>query len=185
MRGSRGVRGSSALQGVPQAWVVASAPAQLQMLADFKPVSVSTPQGNDDLQAREVSFVSGDNDAVICFSDCGDDHGPRGTPQNRPMRVTSKPANESAAGQSLLYLAEGGFGNDLSRLDPTSTCILARPGRRIRLRWEATGAPFQAPEWRGRSPPRDGHSGWKAINPRGAGTASPHQTKLLCFDCSA
>ena len=37
---------------------------------------------------------------------------PRGTPQNRPMRVTSKPANESEAGQSLLYLAEGGFGND-------------------------------------------------------------------------
>src|ERR1019366_3976128 len=32
------------------------------------------PQGVDDLQAREVSFVFGDNHAIIRFSDCGNDH---------------------------------------------------------------------------------------------------------------
>src|SRR5439155_16086731 len=31
-------------------------------------------QGIDDLQAREVSFVFGDDHAIIRFSDCGDDH---------------------------------------------------------------------------------------------------------------
>src|ERR1035437_3489527 len=32
------------------------------------------PQGVDELQAREVSFVFGDNHAIIRFSDCGNDH---------------------------------------------------------------------------------------------------------------
>jgi transposase len=35
---------------------------------------------------------------------------PRGTPQNRPMRDTSKPANGTVAGQPLLYLAGGSSG---------------------------------------------------------------------------
>jgi hypothetical protein len=30
---------------------------------------------------------------------------PRGTPENRPMRDTSKPANGAEAGQALLYPA--------------------------------------------------------------------------------
>jgi hypothetical protein len=36
---------------------------------------------------------------------------PRGTLQNRPMRDTSKPANETESGQALLYLAGGPSGN--------------------------------------------------------------------------
>jgi hypothetical protein len=40
---------------------------------------------------------------------------PRGSLQNRPMRVTSKPANEREAGQDLLYLAGGLAGNSFLR----------------------------------------------------------------------
>jgi hypothetical protein len=35
---------------------------------------------------------------------------PRGTPENRPMRDTSKPANEREARQALLYPASGAAG---------------------------------------------------------------------------
>ena len=35
---------------------------------------------------------------------------PRGTPENRPMRDTSKPANGREAGQALLYPTCGGTG---------------------------------------------------------------------------
>ena len=37
--------------------------------------------------------------------------GPRGTLQNRPMRDTSKPANETGPGQELLYLVGDCSGN--------------------------------------------------------------------------
>src|ERR1017187_9964153 len=43
----------------------------------FRPSSrslVTAPQGIDDLQAREVFFVFGDNHAIIRFGDCGNDH---------------------------------------------------------------------------------------------------------------
>jgi hypothetical protein len=36
---------------------------------------------------------------------------PRGTLQNRPMRDTSKPANETESGQELLYLVGDRSGN--------------------------------------------------------------------------
>lgn len=39
---------------------------------------------------------------------------PRGTPQNRPMKDTSKAANEHEAGQGLLYLAVVVSGNSFS-----------------------------------------------------------------------
>jgi hypothetical protein len=39
------------------------------------------------------------------------DRNPRGSPQNRPMRVTSKPANGADSEQELLYPADGGSGN--------------------------------------------------------------------------
>lgn len=39
---------------------------------------------------------------------------PRGTPENRPMRDTSKPANGTGAGQALLYRAELPSGNSFS-----------------------------------------------------------------------
>lgn len=41
---------------------------------------------------------------------------PRGTSENRPMRDTSKPANECEAGQGLLYLAGVGAGNSFSTI---------------------------------------------------------------------
>jgi hypothetical protein len=44
-----------------------------------------------------------------------DEERPRGSLQNRPMRVTSKPANEREAGQDLLYLAGGLAGNSFLR----------------------------------------------------------------------
>ena len=53
--------------------------------------------------------------------------------------------------------------------------ILTSPGRRIRQRRDATGAPTQRPEWLGaaQAAPASCHSGAKAINPRGLGTESP------------
>src|ERR1035437_2004183 len=62
------------------------------------------PQGVDDLQAREVSFVFGDNHAIIRFSDCGNDHvegapGPPFLPCRRPSAAPrpSRPFRRTGA----------------------------------------------------------------------------------------
>ena len=58
---------------------------------------------------------------LVCLSvaafaqDVQFDYDPRGTPENRPMRDTSKPANEREAGQVMLYLASGAAGNSFFR----------------------------------------------------------------------
>jgi hypothetical protein len=83
--------------------------------------------------------------------DTGD---PRGTSENRPMRDTSKPANECEAGQGLLYLAGGGDGNSFSTIRLASIYTGST--------WAEDTAPqgcdrsaVQGPEWRGRlRPPR-------------------------------
>src|ERR1017187_892183 len=51
------------------------------------------PQGVDDLQAREVLFVFGDNHAMIRFSDCGNDHveGAPGPPLCRAVGHQPRP----------------------------------------------------------------------------------------------
>ena len=53
-------------------------------------------------------------DDIRIASGYGLGNGPRGTPQNRPMKVASKAANEHEAGQELLYLAGVVSGNSFS-----------------------------------------------------------------------
>ena len=85
---------------------------------------------------------------------------PRGTPENRPMRDTSKPANgrdqnkgcytSPAVRPAILFFCYG-------PIRP----ILAAPGRRIRLRRDATGAPLQVPAYHAGRRRRPGLSiGW-------------------------
>ena len=52
-----------------------------------KPLSSVRPQRIDDLQASEVSFVFGDNHAIVRFSDRGNDHveGATGPPLRRAV----------------------------------------------------------------------------------------------------
>ena len=58
-------------------------------------------------------------DYSLAMSNWGSVHAstsfPRGSPQNRPTRVTSKPANGREAGQELLYRAGSVVGNSFSR----------------------------------------------------------------------
>ena len=61
------------------------------------------------------------------------------TLQNRP---TERNQNKS------IYTLRGAFGQTFFA-DWLSELILALPGRRIRQRRDATGAPTQRPEWRG------------------------------------
>jgi hypothetical protein len=76
---------------------------------------------------------------------------PRWTSENRPSADTSKPANGAEPEQQYLYPAGDRAGKQFSH----TRLILISPGRRIRQRWEATGAPTQRPEWWGRFlPPR-------------------------------
>jgi hypothetical protein len=91
---------------------------------------------------------------------------------------TSKPANGAEPEQEYLYPAGGRSGKIFLRARPGGF-ILSSPGRRIRRRRDATGAPTQRPEWLGgASRPFCQHSGAKAINPRGLGTESPSKK---CF----
>ena len=79
---------------------------------------------------------------------------PRGSLQNRPMRITSKPANEREARQAFLYPASSGSGKSV---------FLAWPWPAYTgITWTEDTAPqgcdrstVQQPEWRGRrEPPR-------------------------------
>ena len=107
---------------------------------------------------------------------------PRGTPENRPMRDASKPANEVEAGQMqyrYIYTLAPMAATRKIAFDAYWP-ILVGPGRRIRQRRDATGAPIQRPEcgngaWRGGAsrPSKTSYSGGKAVNPRGMGTESP------------
>jgi len=65
---------------------------------------------------------------------------PRGTSENRPMRDTSKAANGREAGQGC-YTAPKPSPAIQFRVSGGSRPILDAPGRRIRLRRDATGAP--------------------------------------------
>ena len=105
---------------------------------------------------------------------------PRWTSENRPYVDTSKPANGAEPEQEYLYRAGGGLASIFFDKTSPARFILAKPGRRIRQRRDATGAPTQRPEWLGRrKPPRQPHhSGAKAINPRGLGTESPTRMNI-------
>ena len=70
---------------------------------------------------------------------------PRGTLQNRPYGVTSKPANEADPEHMMLYRAGDGSGKFFSPPGGAGV-ILTAPGRRVRPRRDATGAPTQGPE---------------------------------------
>src|SRR5437763_9913195 len=97
------------------------------------------------------------------------------------MRDTSKPANANRAGQIQLYSAGGESGNFFFASESNRPILLA-PGRRIRQRWEATGAPTRAPESRGGDEPPCAacriHSGPKALNP-GSARAEPSQGRSV------
>jgi len=95
--------------------------------------------------------------------------GQQWTPEKRP----TQPSQD----KSIYTAAEAVPANFLHEVS-LKGFILARPGRRIRLRRDATGAPTQRPEWRGgASRPVWRNSGEKAVNPRGLGTESPSKTK--------
>ena len=119
-------------------------------LADF----VSTVIHNRARFYRELDRLRGYGDAAVVVE------GPRGTPENRPMRDTSKPANgrdqnkgcytSPAVRPAILFFCYG-------PIRP----ILAAPGRRIRLRRDATGAPLQVPAYHAGRRRRPGLSiGW-------------------------
>jgi hypothetical protein len=96
---------------------------------------------------------------------------PRGTPEKRPMRDTSKPAN--GLRQDKVVITHG----RTLRQGKTSegrlpSAMLTAPGRRIWLRRDATRAPTQRPECVGGAEPPPRHSGGKAINP-GSARAEP------------
>jgi len=74
-------------------------------------LSVGSPQGIDDLQTGEVLFVIGDEGAIICFGDCGNDHvegaprPPGGGPvghQARPDEAGLLIERQHAAGEQRL-----------------------------------------------------------------------------------
>src|SRR5579863_8995127 len=73
---------------------------------------------------------------------------PRWTSENRPYVDTSKPANGAEPEQDYLYLARGHSGKHFCETYP-DRFILTSPGRRVRQRRDATGAPTQRPEWLG------------------------------------
>ena len=116
---------------------------------------------------------------------------PRGTPENRPMRDASKPANEVEAGQMqyrYIYTLAPMAATRKIAFDAYWP-ILVGPGRRIRQRRDATGAPIQRPEcgngaWRGGAsrPSKTSYSGGKAVNPRGMGTESPSKKAFFRMD---
>jgi len=101
---------------------------------------------------------------------------PRGSLENRPMRITSKAAN-GVSRTRLLYRAGAVYGNSIScsRLKPTYTGST----------WAEDTAPqgcdrsaVQGPEWRGgASRPLRSHSGAKALNPGSARAAPSHSEK--------
>ena len=62
-------------------------------------------------QYAQLPFERFADDAIVhCRTEV-----PRGTPENRPMRDTSKPANGTEAGQGLLYRTGDAAGNVYSR----------------------------------------------------------------------
>jgi len=65
---------------------------------------------------------------------------PRWTSENRPYVDTSKPANGAEPEQDYLYLARGRSGKHFCWTRPGGS-ILTSPGRRVRQRRDATGAP--------------------------------------------
>jgi hypothetical protein len=111
-----------------------------------------------------------------------------------PVSNALKPVRVSAltTGKLILHTSTG----IINPVDSTSGVteferqrgILGLPGRRIRLRSDATGAPTQRPEWWGGAsrPKETSHSGGKAVN-RGSARAAPsHQNKAnLPYDAAA
>lgn len=72
---------------------------------------------------------------------------PRWSHENRPMGVTSKPANGANPEQELVIPWQRRFGK-ISWATEAYEFILAVPERKTRQRRDATGAPTQEPEWR-------------------------------------
>jgi hypothetical protein len=97
-----------------------------------------------------------------------------GTLQNRPTELTqNKSCYTPPTPAPASFFGANGAGRR----------ILAAPGRGIGQRRDATRAPTQGPEWRGGAsrPQQTSHSGAKAVNPRGMGTASPSESKPPSF----
>ena len=99
---------------------------------------------NADLEAMKRWLVQAGCTHVVMEST-----GPRGTPEKRPMRDTSKPANGREAGQELLYPTGGGVGNSFF-------AILIETAYTVST-WAEDTAPqgcdrsaVPGPEWRGR-----------------------------------
>ena len=119
-----------------------------------------------------------------------------GTASFQPSGVTSKPASRghlktgqlSASRTTCFYPTcdrSGKFFLEVRILfTRAARFILTSPGRRVRQRRDATGAPTQRPEWRGGAsrPKKTSHSGGKAVNPRGMGTESPSKKAFFRFD---
>ena len=86
---------------------------------------------------------------------------PRGTPEKRPMRDTSKPAN--GIGQDKVVITHAAPLRQRKSSPRVASISYAgdTPGRRIWLRRDATRAPTQRPECVGGAEPPPRHSGGK------------------------
>jgi hypothetical protein len=70
--------------------------------------------------------------------------------KNRPYVITSKPANRAEPGTRVVIPREGCCCKCSVHQGRRKLGTLAIPGRRVRQRRDATGAPIQEPEWLGR-----------------------------------
>src|SRR5690242_1680633 len=92
---------------------------------------------------RESPGCVDDKPGKIFFVGCFD---PRWSPDNRPYVVTSNPANGADPEQEYLYRARRQFCKCFFVFHAPGGFIMTTPGRRVRQRRDATGAPTQRPE---------------------------------------
>src|SRR5450432_282483 len=111
---------------------------------------------------------------------------PRGTPENRPMRDTSKAANGRMAGQRLLYLASGGAGKSFWQIFLATLIGTAYTGST----WaedtapqgcDRSAVPGAGMAWAAQAAPLRSHSGFNALNPGSARAAPSLLINALLF----
>src|SRR5271156_6204812 len=103
---------------------------------------------------------------------------PRWSPENRPYVVTSKPANGAGPEQEYLYRTGGDSVNAFFRFNAPRGYNGETWAEGTATQGCDRSADSAAGMMRRRKPPRQQHSGAKAINPRGLGTESPTRMNI-------